>query len=158
MAFVTSHLHLATFLGYSQSSQTNTSLFYTLCPHSCALGKYFPVGHSFINFCRPSTLKFRVLCRWASGKEVVTCWYASPINPIKLWARCYILTPLRDRHPRQSTSSQECPLLATSVHLVPAHVTCCVTTLGSHQPCTPCLRNCDTHAHDTASVTSDTIM
>ena len=33
------HLHLATFLGYSQSPQTNTSLFCTICPHSCASGK-----------------------------------------------------------------------------------------------------------------------
>jgi len=39
------HLHLVAFIGYSQSPQTNTSLLCTFCPHSCALGKYFPVGH-----------------------------------------------------------------------------------------------------------------
>ncbi len=38
-------LHLATFIGHSLPSQTNTSLFCTLCPHSCASGKNFPVGH-----------------------------------------------------------------------------------------------------------------
>ena len=54
----------------------------------------------------------------------------------------YILTPLRDRRPRRSIPSQERPLLATSVCPVPAHVPCCVTTLGPHQPCAPCLRNC----------------
>ena len=62
-------LHLATFLGHSQppqtntTPQTNTSLFCTLCPHSCASGNYFPVGHPSINCSRPSTLNFRVLSR-----------------------------------------------------------------------------------------------
>jgi hypothetical protein len=48
--------------------------------------------------------------------------------------------------------------LATSVCPVPAHMPCCVTTLGPHQPCAPCLRNCDTRAHETARVGSDTIL
>jgi hypothetical protein len=48
---------------------------------------------------------------------------------------CYILTPLRDQHPRRSIPSQESPLLATSVCPVPAHVPYCVTTLGPLQPC-----------------------
>jgi hypothetical protein len=82
-------LHLVAFLGYSQPPQTNTSLFCTLCPHSCAPGKYFPVGHPSLNCSRPSTLNFRVLWRWASEKEVATCWYESLINPIKPWAGCY---------------------------------------------------------------------
>ena len=43
---------------------------------------------------------------------------------------CYILTPLRDQCPRRSIPSQERPLLATSVCLVPVHVPCYVTTLG----------------------------
>ena len=76
-------LHLAAFLGHSQPPQTNTSLFYTLCPHSYAPWKYFLVGHPSLNFSRPSTLNFRVLWRWASGKNVATCLYESPINPIK---------------------------------------------------------------------------
>jgi hypothetical protein len=71
---------------------------------------------------------------------------------------CYILTPLRDRHPRRSIPSQERPLLAMSVCLVPTHVPCYVTTLGPHQPCAPCLRNCDTRARETARVGSDTIL
>ena len=103
-------------------------------------------------------LNFRVLSRWASGKEVTTCWYESPINPIKPWAECYILTPLRDRRPHRSTPSQERPLLATSVHPVPAHVPFCVTTLGPHQPCSPCLGNCDTRARETTRVGFDTIL
>jgi hypothetical protein len=38
-------LHLAAFLGHRLSSQTNTSLLCALCPHSCAPGKNFPIGH-----------------------------------------------------------------------------------------------------------------
>ncbi len=38
-------LHLAAFIGHRLPSQTNTSLFCTLCPHSCAIGKNFPIGH-----------------------------------------------------------------------------------------------------------------
>ena len=71
---------------------------------------------------------------------------------------CYILTPLRDRRPRRSIPSQERPLLATSVCPEPAHVPCCVTTPDPHQPCAPCMRNCDTRARETARVGSDTIM
>ena len=61
------------FLGHRLSSQTNTSLFCTLCPHSCAPGKNFPVGHPSPNFSGPSTLNFGVFSRSASGKEVATC-------------------------------------------------------------------------------------
>ena len=102
-------LHLVAFLGHSQPPQTNNSLFCTLCPHSCAPGKYYPVGHPSLNFSRPNTLKFRVFWRWASGKEVATCWYESPINSIKPWAGCYILTPLRDLRPRRSTQARNVP-------------------------------------------------
>jgi len=151
-------LHLAAFLGHRQPPQPNTSLFCTLCRHSCAPGKYFPVGHPSLNYSRPSMLNIRVLWRWAPGKEVATCWYESAIKPIKPWAGCYILTPIRDRRPRRSTPSQERPLLATSVHPVPAHMPSCVTTSDPHQPCTPCLRNCDTRAREIARVGSDTIL
>jgi len=111
-----SHLHEAGpaynwqfFLGHSQPPQTNTSLFCTLCPHSCAPRKYFLVGHPSLNFSTPSTLNFRVLWRWASKKEVATCWYESSINLIKPWAGCYILSPLRDRRPRRSTQARNVP-------------------------------------------------
>ena len=76
--------------------------------------KDFPVGHPFLNCSRPSTLTLRVLWRSASGKEVATCWYEYPINPIKPWAGVSHANPLRDRRPRRSIPSQERPLLATS--------------------------------------------
>ncbi|KAB8086748.1 hypothetical protein EE612_010257, partial [Oryza sativa] len=38
-------LHLIAFIGHRLPSHTNTYLFCTLCPHSCAPGKNFPVGH-----------------------------------------------------------------------------------------------------------------
>nr|BAD10558.1 hypothetical protein [Oryza sativa Japonica Group] len=43
-------LHLAAFIGHRLPSQTNTSLFCTLCPHSCAPGKNFPIGHPSLNY------------------------------------------------------------------------------------------------------------
>jgi hypothetical protein len=67
------------------------------------------------------------------------------------------MPPIEDRGPRQSTGIKERPLLATSVGLVFVHVPCCVTTQGPHQPCTPCLRNCDHTRCETARVNSDTI-
>jgi hypothetical protein len=70
----------------------------------------------------------------------------------------YILTPLRDRRPHRSILSQERPLLALFMCLMPAHVPCCVTTLGPLQPYTPCLCNCNTCAHKTVRVGSDTIL
>jgi hypothetical protein len=77
---------------------------------------------------------------------------------LSLGPGCYILTPLRDRRPHRSIPSQERPLLATSMCPVPAHVPCCVTTLGPLQSCTPCLRNCDTRARETTRVDSNTIL
>jgi len=71
---------------------------------------------------------------------------------------CYILTPLRDRHPHRSTLSQKRLLLATSPCLVPAHMPCCVTNLGPHESCAPYLHNCDTCARKTTRVNSDTIL
>ena len=78
-------LTFGSFLEHRLSSQTNTSLFCTLCPHTCAPRKNFPVGHPSPNCSGPSTLNLGVLWRPASGKEVVTCWYEYPINPIKPW-------------------------------------------------------------------------
>ena len=57
------------FIGYRIPSQTNTCLFCTLCPHSCAPEKNFPVGHPFPNFSGPSTLNLGVLWRLASEKS-----------------------------------------------------------------------------------------
>ena len=73
-------LHLIAFLGHRLPSQTNTSLFYVLCPHSCAPGR---TSRSVTHRPRPSTLNLGVLKRWASRKEVATYWYEYPINPIK---------------------------------------------------------------------------
>jgi hypothetical protein len=48
---------------------------------------------------KPSTVNFRVFLRWASGKEVATCWQEYSIYPIKPWSRMHT-------HPlRRSTSS-----------------------------------------------------
>ena len=71
------------FLGCRLPLQINTSYFCTLCSHSCASGKNFPVGHPSPNFSEPSTLNLGVLWRSVSGKEVATCLYEYPINPIK---------------------------------------------------------------------------
>jgi hypothetical protein len=50
-------------------------------------------------------LNFGVLSRWASRKEVATCWYEYPINPVKPWAEMLQLepdlVPLRQRQPHQ---------------------------------------------------------
>ena len=59
-------LHLAAYIGHRLPSQTNTSLFCTLCPHSCAPGKNFPVDHPSPNFSGPSTFNLGVLWRLAS--------------------------------------------------------------------------------------------
>ena len=71
------------FLGRRLSSQINTSRFCTLCSHSCASGKNFPVGHPSPNFSEPSTLNIGVLWRSTFKKEVAICWYKYPFNPIK---------------------------------------------------------------------------
>lgn len=63
-------------------SQTSTSAFYSLFPHSYASKKDFPVGHPSQNCFRPNTLNLIVFI-WASIKEGATCCYL--INPIKLW-------------------------------------------------------------------------
>ncbi len=101
-------LHLAAFIGHRLPSQTNTSLFCTFCPHSCAIGKNFPIGHPSLNCSKLSTLNLRVLSRLASGKEVAT--YMS-ILLILLSPRlgCHTLTPLREidapvDQPRPGTS------------------------------------------------------
>ena len=90
-------------------SQTNTSLFFTLCPHSCAPGKNFPVGHPSPNFSGPSTLNLGVLWRPASGKKVTICWYEYPINHIKPWAGVSHAHPLK-----RPTSSSVNPKPGTS--------------------------------------------
>ena len=96
-------------LGHRLSSQTNTCLFCTLCPHSCAPGKYFPVGHPSRNCSGPSMLNFGVLLRPTFGKEVATCLYEYPINPIKPWAGVSHARPLK-----RSTSSSVNPKPGTS--------------------------------------------
>jgi hypothetical protein len=99
-------LHLVAFLGHRLPSQTNTSLFCALCPHSCAPRKNFPIGHPSL---QAKLLNFGVLSRWASGKEVTTCWYEYPINPVKLWAGMLHPHPLK-----RPTSSSVNPKPGTS--------------------------------------------
>ena len=114
------------FLGHRLPSQINTCLFCTLCPHSCAPGKNFPVGHPSPNFSGPSILNLGVLWRPASGKEVATCWYEYPINPIKSWAGVSQLPtvhePLMITHERLVVACiSDCcspPSLINEVHVV----------------------------------------
>jgi hypothetical protein len=47
--------------------QTNTNLFSALCPHSCAPGKDFPVGHPSPNHSGPKTLNPEFL--WSEFPE-----------------------------------------------------------------------------------------
>ena len=155
-----SRLHLAAFLGHRLPSQTHTSLFCALCPHSCAPGKNFlvaPLGRTSLSVThrsRPSTLNLGVLKRWASGKKVTTYWYAYPINPIKPWAR--VLHP----HPlRRPTSSSVNPRPGTSPlgHVRVSSASACAM-LCDHAGSTPCLGNYDTRARETTRVGSDTIL
>ena len=94
-------LYMVAYLGHRLPSQTNTSLFCILCPHSCAPGNHFPAGHPSPNCSGLNTLNLGVLWRLASGKEVATCWYEYPINPIKPWAGVSHLPP---RHEGQLLS------------------------------------------------------
>jgi hypothetical protein len=77
------YLLLAALLDHRPSTQTNTSLFCTFCPHSCALGKHFPVGHPSSNCSKQNTLNLEVLWRGASRKEGSPYWYMYSINSIK---------------------------------------------------------------------------
>jgi hypothetical protein len=67
--------------------QINTSLFYKLCPHSCAPGNNFSVGQPSSNRFRPSTLKLEFFSDdvW-KRRYTLLIWvfYQSPIKP---WAR-----------------------------------------------------------------------
>ena len=53
-------LHLIAFLGHRLPSQTNTSIFCALCPHSCAPGR---TSRSVTHRSRPITLNLGVLKR-----------------------------------------------------------------------------------------------
>jgi hypothetical protein len=110
------HLHLAAFLGDSLSSQNHTSLFCTLCPHSCAPRKDFPVGHPFWNCSRPSMLNLRVLWKWTSEKKLQLIGMRILLILLSSGLGWYILTPLRDRrHPlKRPTSSSVNPKSGTS--------------------------------------------
>jgi hypothetical protein len=95
---------------------------------------------------------------WLSEKKLQLVGMSILLIMLSPGPECYILTPLRDRRPRQSIPSQKRPLLATFVCLVPAHVPYCVITLGPHQPYAPCLRNCVTRAYETMRVGFHTIL
>ena len=86
----------------------------TLCAHSCAPRKNFPVGHPSQNCSRPSTLNLGVLWRSASGKKLQLVGMSILLILLSSRSGCHILTPLRDRRPRRSIPSQKRPLLATS--------------------------------------------
>jgi hypothetical protein len=78
------------------------SLFYDIdCPHrpTQVFSTHFVLTRAHLRRTSrsvgPSTLNFRVLWRLASGKEVTTCWYEYPINPVKSWARMLHHHPLK---------------------------------------------------------------
>jgi hypothetical protein len=52
------------------SPQTNTNLSCALCPHSCAPGNKFPVGHPSWNRSRPSTLNLEFFSDELSEKKL----------------------------------------------------------------------------------------
>jgi hypothetical protein len=52
------------------SPHTNTSLFCALCPHSCAPGNNFPIGHPSSNRSRPSTLNLEFFSDELPEKKV----------------------------------------------------------------------------------------
>jgi hypothetical protein len=54
----------------SLDPQTNTSLYCALCPHSCAHGKDFSVGHPSANRSRPSTLNLEFFSYELPKKKV----------------------------------------------------------------------------------------
>jgi hypothetical protein len=98
-----------------------------------------------VTYCsRTSTLNFGVSGNGLPDKKLPLISMSILINPFMPWAMMSYTPPiLEDRRPRRSTPIMERPLLATSVGLVPAHVPCRVTTQDSHEPCSPCMRNCD---------------
>jgi hypothetical protein len=104
------------------SPQTNTSLFCALCPHSCAPGINFLVGHPSSNRSRSSTLNLEFFSDKLPEKKV----YLVDMNVLSILLSprlgYHTLAPLEDRRPHWSTPVQELSLLDTSMRPVPTHV------------------------------------
>jgi hypothetical protein len=118
--------------------QTNTSLFCALCPHSCALGKDFPVGHPSSNRSRPSTLNLEFFTDELPEKKV----YLVDMSILSILSSpkpgCHTLTPLEDRRPRRST-----PGTSPLGHVCASSAGICATTDPMPAPLTrtrPCYR------------------
>jgi hypothetical protein len=117
------------------SPQTNTGLLCTLCPHSCAPEKNFPVGHPSQIAPSQARLTWRFFHDRLPKKKMhlVGMDTLLSINSIKPWARIspsegpgyHKPPPLEDRRPRRSTPIQEPPLLATSLCLVSSYAMPC---------------------------------
>jgi hypothetical protein len=112
------------------SPQTNTSLSCALCPHSCTLGKYFPVVHPSLNCSRPSMLNLKFFSDELTEKKVCL---------VDMSSQSILLSS-------GPTLVQKLPLLDTSVRPVPTHV----------PRWTSCPRRWPAHARVTAKVSSDT--
>jgi hypothetical protein len=85
---------------------------------------------------RPSTLNFGVLSWWAFRKKKLQLVGMSILLILlSLGPGCYILTPLRDRRPRRSIPSQECPLGYVRVSSANAYAMLC-----DHSRSTPAMR------------------
>jgi hypothetical protein len=114
------------------SPQTNTGLLCTLCPHSCAPEKNFPVGHPFQIAPSQACLTWRFFRASLPKKKMhlvgmdtlLILLSLGPGHPIPR-ARISQSTPLEDRCPRWPTLIQEPPLLATYVCLESSYAMPC---------------------------------
>jgi hypothetical protein len=127
--------------------QTNTSLFCALCPHSCAPGINFLVGHRSSNRSRPSMFNLEFFLDELLEKKLQLVDTSILLILLSPRQGCHTLTPLEDRRPRRSTPVQELLLLDTSMRPVPTHVPRRDT----------CPHTWPAHARVTARVGSDTI-
>nr|ABB47084.1 retrotransposon protein, putative, unclassified [Oryza sativa Japonica Group] len=93
-------LHLIAFIGHRLPSQTNTYLLCTLCPHSCAPGKNFPVGHLSQIAPGQARLTLEFFGDWLPEKKLEKKLQLVDMSILLILLSprpgCYTLTPLRE--------------------------------------------------------------
>ena len=87
---------MATFVGHRLPSQTNTCLFCTFCPHSCAPGKNFPVGHPSQIAPGQARLTLEFFGHRLTEKKLQLVDMNILLILLSLGLGCYTLTPLRE--------------------------------------------------------------